>query len=43
MRWSEYIKRNKSMRASKWLAATLFAMSAGAFAASGVDLYKDPG
>jgi hypothetical protein len=31
------------MRVSKWLAAVLLAMSAGAFAASGVDLYKDPG
>jgi hypothetical protein len=31
------------MRVSKWLATTLFAVSAGAFAASGMDLYKDPG
>jgi hypothetical protein len=37
------MRRNKSMRVCNWLATALFLASAGAFAASGVDLYKDAG
>jgi hypothetical protein len=40
---SEYLRRNNSMRVFNWLATAFFLASAGAFAASGIDLYKDPG
>jgi hypothetical protein len=40
---SEFILWNKNMRLSTWLGTALLAVSAGVFAASSVDLYKDPG
>jgi hypothetical protein len=40
---SKYLWRNNGMRMSTWLATALLLASAGAFAASSVDLYKDPG